>query len=53
MARVYDSGDLDGYFFVAMEYIDGQDLAELMRRGRLPRPDDLRGRSDAGLVGLL
>jgi len=31
---VYDSGDLDGYFFVAMEYIDGQDLAELMRRGR-------------------
>jgi len=35
VARVYDSGDLDGYFFVAMEYIDGQDLAELMRRGPL------------------
>jgi hypothetical protein len=28
-------------------------FSELMRRGRLPRPDDLRGRSDAGLVGLL
>src|SRR5207302_4413867 len=24
VVRVYDSGDLDGYFFVAMEYIDGQ-----------------------------
>jgi tetratricopeptide (TPR) repeat protein/predicted Ser/Thr protein kinase len=35
VARVYDSGDLDGYFFVAMEYIDGQDLNELMRRGPL------------------
>ena len=35
VARVYDSGDLDGYFFVAMEYIDGQDLADLMRRGPL------------------
>jgi serine/threonine protein kinase/tetratricopeptide (TPR) repeat protein len=35
VARVYDSGDLEGYFFVAMEYIDGQDLAELMRHGKL------------------
>ena len=33
--KVYDCGDADGYFFVAMEYIDGQDLAELMRRGPL------------------
>ena len=35
VVRVYDAGDADGYFFVAMEYIDGQDLAELMRRGPL------------------
>jgi len=35
VVRVYDSGDLDGFFFVAMEYIDGQDLSELMRRGPL------------------
>ncbi len=35
VARVYDCGDLDGFFYVAMEYIDGQDLAELMRRGPL------------------
>src|ERR1039457_3881397 len=35
VTRVHDAGDLDGYFFVAMEYIDGQDLAELMPSGRL------------------
>lgn len=32
---VYEFGDLDGFFFVAMEYIDGRDLAELTRSGRL------------------
>lgn len=35
VVRVYEFGDLDGFFFVAMEYIDGRDLAELMHRGRL------------------
>jgi serine/threonine protein kinase len=31
VVRVFDAGDADGYFYVAMEYIDGQDLHELMR----------------------
>ncbi len=35
VVRVYGSGDADGFFFVAMEYIEGQDLAELMRLGPL------------------
>jgi hypothetical protein len=35
VVRVYESGDIDGFFYVAMEYIDGQDLAELMRGGPL------------------
>ncbi len=35
VVRVYEFGDLDGFFFVAMEYIDGQDLAALMHRGPL------------------
>jgi tetratricopeptide (TPR) repeat protein len=35
VVRVYYAGDLDHYFYVAMEYVDGQDLAELMRCGRL------------------
>ena len=40
VVRVYGFGDLDGFFFVSMEYIDGQDLAELMRGG----PDGTGGR---------
>jgi serine/threonine protein kinase len=35
VVRMHETGDADGYFFVSMEYVDGQDLAELMRRGRL------------------
>lgn len=35
VVRVYAAGDIDNYFYVAMEYIDGQDLAELMRDGKL------------------
>jgi len=36
VVRIYDCGDADGFFYVAMEYIDGQDLSELLRRGPLP-----------------
>jgi serine/threonine protein kinase len=35
VTKVYSAGDADGYFYVAMEYIAGQDLAELMRGGPL------------------
>ncbi|PWU07614.1 MAG: hypothetical protein C5B51_09770 [Terriglobia bacterium] len=35
VAGIYESGNLDGFFFVAMEYIEGQDLSELMRQGPL------------------
>src|ERR1019366_5532385 len=35
VVRVYGAGDADGFFYVAMEYVDGQDLAELMRKGAL------------------
>jgi predicted Ser/Thr protein kinase len=37
VCRVYDVGELDGRYFLTMEYIDGEDLASLLRRiGRLP-----------------
>jgi predicted Ser/Thr protein kinase len=37
VCRVYDIGELEGTTFIAMEYIDGEDLASLLRRiGRLP-----------------
>lgn len=38
VARVYDVGETDGQHFLSMEYVDGEDLASLLRRiGRLPR----------------
>jgi len=37
VCRVYDVGDVDGQTFYTMEYVDGEDLASLLRRiGRLP-----------------
>ncbi len=38
VCRVYDIGEVDGQYFLSMEYIDGEDLKILLRRiGRLPR----------------
>lgn len=35
--RVHDLGEVDGHLFLSMEYIDGEDLASLLRRiGKLP-----------------
>jgi hypothetical protein len=37
VCRVYDVGEVDGLHYLSMEYIDGEDLASLLRRiGRLP-----------------
>ena len=30
MVEIYETGDLDGYFFVAMQYVEGRDLAEVL-----------------------
>ena len=36
VCRVYDVGEIDGRHFLSMEYVDGEDLASLLRRiGRL------------------
>src|SRR5579859_4554633 len=38
VCRVYDVGDVEGHVFFTMEYVDGEDLASLLRRiGRLPQ----------------
>jgi serine/threonine-protein kinase len=38
VCRVYDVGEVDGHQFISMEYVDGEDLASLLRRiGRLPQ----------------
>ena len=37
VCRVYDVGEIDGQQYLSMEYVDGEDLASLLRRiGRLP-----------------
>jgi eukaryotic-like serine/threonine-protein kinase len=36
--RVYAHGELEGCFYVAMEFVDGEDLSEILARGPL-RPD--------------
>jgi hypothetical protein len=39
VCRVYDVGEIDGLHYLSMEYVDGEDLASLLRRiGRL-QPD--------------
>jgi serine/threonine-protein kinase len=37
VCRVYDVGEAEGHHYLSMEYVDGEDLATLLRRiGRLP-----------------
>lgn len=37
VCRVYDIGQVNGQWFLSMEYVDGEDLAQLLRRiGRFP-----------------
>ena len=37
VCRVYDIGQIDGHSFLSMEYVDGENLAQLLRRiGRFP-----------------
>ncbi|RMF73372.1 MAG: serine/threonine protein kinase, partial [Planctomycetota bacterium] len=38
ICRVYDIGEYEGHTYLSMEYIDGEDLASLLRRiGHLPK----------------
>ena len=38
VCRLYDIGEVDGRRFLTMEYVDGEDLASLLRRvGRIPQ----------------
>jgi tetratricopeptide (TPR) repeat protein len=39
VVKIFDAADMDGYFVVAMEYVEGQDLSDLMRHGPAA-PDD-------------
>jgi hypothetical protein len=52
VCRVYDVVEFEGHHFITMEYVDGEDLAALLRRiGRLPQEKalDLARQIGAGL----
>ncbi len=53
VCRVYDIGEVEGCAYITMEYVDGEDLASLLRRiGRLPsdKATDIARRLCAGLA---
>ena len=51
VCRVYDVGEADGPHFLSMEYVDGEDLASLLRRiGRLPEDTASRSRGRSAPV---
>ena len=53
VCRVYDVGEIDGQQYLSMEYVDGEDLASLLKRiGRLPpeRALDISRELCAGLA---
>jgi serine/threonine-protein kinase len=53
VCRVYDIGEYQGQPFISMEYVDGEDLASLLRRiGRLPvdKATEIARRLCAGLA---
>jgi serine/threonine-protein kinase len=53
VCRVYDMGEAEGQLFLTMEYVDGEDLASLLRRiGRLPgdKAAEIARRLCAGLA---
>ncbi len=39
VCRVYDIGEADGLHFISMEYVDGEDLASVLRRMGRPSTD--------------
>jgi len=52
VVSVFDAGEDDGRPYIVMEYVDGENLAELLaRRGRIP-PDEARGLALQAAQGL-
>lgn len=39
VVEIYDFGDLDGYFFVAMQYVEGRNLAEVLEAEQAIEPN--------------
>src|SRR5688572_14588987 len=46
VTQIYDYGDLDGYLYISMEYVEGKDLSDLLAEGPLGIPFSSRIASD-------
>jgi tetratricopeptide (TPR) repeat protein len=42
VVRIHDIGEVDGIKFISMPYVQGEDLATILKRGPLPVPHALR-----------
>ena len=56
VVQIYDFGDVDGVYFIAMEYVDGADLRQLVRnavtKGRLLLPAEVAALGEGICAGL-
>jgi len=37
--EIYEYGDLDGYFFISMQYIEGRTVAEILKQESRIEPE--------------
>lgn len=49
VVRAFDADRIDGLFFIAMEYVPGKSLGDLLRKGTLPAVDVIRYAAQAAL----
>jgi serine/threonine protein kinase/tetratricopeptide (TPR) repeat protein len=42
VCKIYEAGEENGNLFIAMEYVEGQDLFQRLRKGRLPIEEAVR-----------
>lgn len=42
VAQIYDHGEREGHYYIAMEFVPGQDLSQLLVAGALPTPEAVR-----------
>jgi tetratricopeptide (TPR) repeat protein len=42
VTRIHSFGDIDGHFYIDMEYVEGKDLAQILREGPIPPGEAVR-----------
>src|SRR5262245_42073167 len=42
VTQIHSFGDIDGRFYIDMEYVEGKDLAQILREGPIPADEAVR-----------